>query len=253
MKKKILIIEDDIDVRDNIITLLNEEGYDTLSAIDGKTGIDIAKSENPDLVICDILMNGFSGYDVLDTLSKDDFTKSIPFIFLTAKANREDVRLGMLLGADDYLAKPFKSDELLKSIATRLRKAEGYRKGNIDFYVNHPEERHSVDDKIFVRANGRPALIKINEILFIAAENQYSSIMLLDKKVYLIRKSLAHWEGILPPKNFIRIHRSTIINLDYLVKIDKWYKAGLLAYLKDIKEPFVISKKYSTIIRRKFV
>jgi DNA-binding response OmpR family regulator len=253
MRKKILIIEDDLDVRENIITLLSEEGYNVISAKDGKTGIKITKEENPSLIICDIMMNGLSGYDVLDALSKDNSTKTIPFIFLTAKTDREDIRLGMLLGADDYLVKPYNSDELLKSIETRLRKAEGYKKNDNNLLISPPKEIYSVDDKIFVRADGNPTLIKIVEIMAINAENQYSTIRMLDGKTYLIRKSLSHWESILPQKNFIRIHRSTIINLNYLIKIDKWYNASLIAYLKDIKEPFVISKKFSTKIRKKFI
>ncbi|MGA7723288.1 MAG: response regulator [Ignavibacteriaceae bacterium] len=253
MRKKILIIEDDLDVRENIITLLSEEGYNVIPAKDGKTGIKITKEENPSLIICDIMMNGLSGYDVLDALSKDNSTKTIPFIFLTAKTDREDIRLGMLLGADDYLVKPYNSDELLKSIETRLRKAEGYKKNDNNLLISPPKEIYSVDDKIFVRADGNPTLIKIVEIMAINAENQYSTIRMLDGKTYLIRKSLSHWESILPQKNFIRIHRSTIINLNYLIKIDKWYNASLIAYLKDIKEPFVISKKFSTKIRKKFI
>ena len=190
MKKKILIIEDDKDVRDNIITLLSEEGYNALSAKDGKDGIKTAKEESPDLIICDIMMYGINGYEVLDELSKNKLTEAIPFIFLTARADIESIRLGMQLGADDYLLKPFLADELLKSIETRLRKVETYKAGHNISTENSKSEKYSIEDKIFIRSDGNPVLIKINEILFINAENQYTSIRMLNSKAYLVRRSL---------------------------------------------------------------
>jgi DNA-binding LytR/AlgR family response regulator len=253
MKKRVLIIEDDQAVRENIITLLSEEGYNVLSAKDGETGIKIAENEKPDLIICDIIMKGITGYNVLENLSKNDNTKSIPFIFLTAKTEIEHMRLGMQLGADDYILKPFKSDELLKSISIRLKKVNIYKKEQKISVDNSLIEKYSIDDRIFAKVEGNPVLLKINEILFINAENQYSSVRMLDGKTHVIRKSLSNWESSLPPKYFLRIHRGTIINTNYLLRIEKWYNTSLLAYLKDIKEPFVISKRYSTKIRKSFI
>lgn len=252
MRKKILIIEDDLGVRENIITLLSEEGYNVLSAKGGESGIRISKEESPDVIICDIMMNGINGYDVLDELSKDKLTRVIPFIFLTAKADIENIRFGMRLGADDYILKPFKAEELLKSIEIRLRKVEENKTGYNISFQNSKDEKYSVDDKIFIKTEGNPVLIKINDILSINAENQYTSIRMIDGKVHLVRKSLSHWKDCLPEKIFLRIHRGTIINLNYLVKIENRYNSSLLAYLKDIKEPFVISKRYSVEIRKKF-
>ncbi|MHB8906941.1 MAG: response regulator transcription factor, partial [Melioribacteraceae bacterium] len=122
--KKILVIEDEKDIREVINALLTEEGYAVYSAKNGKDGIELAKNEIPNLIICDIMMPGMDGYTVLKELSKNSSTKSIPFIFLTAKVERNDLRFGMELGADDYLFKPFKSEELLKSISSRLNRIE---------------------------------------------------------------------------------------------------------------------------------
>jgi DNA-binding LytR/AlgR family response regulator len=251
--KKILVIEDEKILRENIKILLNEEGYEVVVANNGTRGIESAKIELPDLIICDIMMPGIDGYDVIKELSAGSTTKSIPFIFLTAKVAREDIRLGMNLGADDYLSKPFRAEELLKSIEARFRRIERLK---ADFTGKKEEqslENLTMEDKIFINVNNKPFLIKINEILFIAAENQYTSLRLLDGKTYLLRKSVSKWEEILPKKFFLRIHRSTIINIDYMIKMEKWYNSSFLIYLKNVQEPFSVSKKYSSKIRENTV
>ena len=122
--RKILIIEDDTDIRKNIIDLLDEEGYKAVGAVDGEDGIRKIWEELPDLVICDILMPAVDGYAVLNVMTKNALTSSIPFIFLSAKSQRDDLRKGMTLGADDYITKPFTRDELLQAISTRLAKQD---------------------------------------------------------------------------------------------------------------------------------
>jgi diguanylate cyclase (GGDEF)-like protein len=119
---KILVIEDEEFIRANILQILQFEDFDTLEAANGLTGIQSAQEQIPDLILCDVMMPQLDGYGVLTALRQDSATASIPFIFLTAKASRADLRQGMQLGADDYLTKPFTADELLGAIATRLEK-----------------------------------------------------------------------------------------------------------------------------------
>jgi len=119
---KILVIEDDPTVRGLIVKLLKAEAFEVISSSDGPAGIELAQSQNPDLIICDIMMPGCDGYEVLQHLRQTPSTAQIPFIFLTAKAERAELRRGMELGADDYLTKPFKRAELLGAIAARLAK-----------------------------------------------------------------------------------------------------------------------------------
>lgn len=121
--KKILLIEDNADVRENTAEILALAGYDVKTAINGKVGVDLAQKEKPDLIICDIMMPELDGYGVLHILSKKDETANIPFIFLTAKTEKTDVRKGMNLGADDYLTKPFDDTDLLNAIEARIRKS----------------------------------------------------------------------------------------------------------------------------------
>lgn len=126
--KKILVIEDNKEIRENIVEILELDGYKTIEAANGKEGVQKALDELPDLIICDIMMPELDGYGVLHILVKKEATANIPFIFLTAKAERSDMRKGMSLGADDYLTKPFEDTELLDAVEMRLKKAEALRK-----------------------------------------------------------------------------------------------------------------------------
>lgn len=119
---KILIIEDDPDVRDNLQMILDFENFQVYTAENGQQGVQIAQAEHPDLIICDIMMPIMDGYSVRNTLCNDPTTALIPFIFLTAKTDHHDFRLGMALGADDYIPKPFTRDELMEAIYARLDK-----------------------------------------------------------------------------------------------------------------------------------
>ncbi|MDZ4714391.1 MAG: response regulator [Cytophagales bacterium] len=120
--KNILLIEDNEDLRENTSEILSLAGYEVSVAENGKVGVQLAQQNQPDLIICDIMMPELDGYGVLHILSKNDETARIPFIFLTAKTEKSDIRKGMELGADDYLTKPFSDTELLNAIGTRLRK-----------------------------------------------------------------------------------------------------------------------------------
>jgi len=125
MSKKVLIIEDNDDIRENVIEILALAGYQASGASNGKSGVELAFKEIPDIILCDIMMPEMDGYGVLYMLSKRPETIAIPFIFLTAKAEHFDRRKGMEMGADDYLTKPFDDMELLNAIESRLRKKEG--------------------------------------------------------------------------------------------------------------------------------
>src|ERR1035441_9605056 len=120
--KKILLIEDNSDTGAKIAEILELANYDVTTAPDGKEGVKHAQELVPDLIICDIMMPELDGYGVLHILGKDPKTARIPFIFLTAKAEKSDMRKGMNLGADDYISKPFDDTELLDAVEVRLKK-----------------------------------------------------------------------------------------------------------------------------------
>lgn len=121
--KKILVIEDEPEMRRNLTTILRLEKFQPFAAENGRVGVALAKQELPDLILCDVMMPELDGHGVLQALRADPATAAMPFIFLTARGEREDLRLGMNLGADDYLTKPVPKAELLKAIAARLQRS----------------------------------------------------------------------------------------------------------------------------------
>jgi len=149
--KKILIIEDNKIMRENTAELLQLMGYDTEVAENGKEGIDKAKTFIPNLIICDIMMPELDGYSVLHLLRKEPETVSIPFIFLTAKTEKSDIRQGMNMGADDFLSKPFQDIDLLNAVEIRLKKQENL----INKYDNKAD-----DAQLFLKDNGKDLSIE---------------------------------------------------------------------------------------------
>jgi two-component system, OmpR family, alkaline phosphatase synthesis response regulator PhoP len=124
----ILIIEDETLIRENTAELLSLNNYQTHTAENGRIGLQMAQTHQPDLILCDVMMPELDGYGVLTHLRETPNLQAIPFIFLTAKADRPQQRHGMELGADDYLTKPFTTSELLTAIKTRLKKYAGHHK-----------------------------------------------------------------------------------------------------------------------------
>jgi len=138
--KRILIIEDEPEMRRNLQTLLKLERFEVLSAGDGRAGIALVQAEIPDLILCDVMMPVMDGHEVLKVLRNDPATMNIPFIFLTAKGERADLRSGMNLGADDYLTKPVAREDLLEAVAARLKRQDqlDQREFRADFTSHEP-------------------------------------------------------------------------------------------------------------------
>lgn len=162
MTKKILLIEDDETVRENTAEILELSNYQVTTAVNGKKGVEAARSDIPDIIVCDIMMPEMDGYDVLNELSTDTTTSTVPFIFLSAKTDHKDVRKGMNLGADDYLTKPFEEDDLITAIESRIAKTELLEKTKaVDNYsiknlkkefFKYPE--HEIKEKEYVYEQG---------------------------------------------------------------------------------------------------
>lgn len=150
--KKILLIEDDLIMRENISELIELAGYEVEVAENGMVGIEKTKSFLPDLIICDVMMPELDGYGVLYILSQKPETAIIPFVFLTAKSEKADLRKGMELGADDYLFKPFESTELIRVIENRLKKNEllkkhyGANSGDVHAFLDEAKKVITLED-----------------------------------------------------------------------------------------------------------
>ncbi|RYD31034.1 MAG: response regulator transcription factor [Verrucomicrobiaceae bacterium] len=128
MKKRILVIEDQAAMRRNVALMLEMEGFEVLTADNGRTGLEAARSQRPDLILCDVMMPEMDGYAVVQTLRAEPEHASVPFVFLTARSDKADLRIGMNFGADDYLTKPVVRDDLLAAVQVRLDRAQALEK-----------------------------------------------------------------------------------------------------------------------------
>ncbi len=180
--KKILLIEDDVSLRENTSELLELSGYEVITASNGKLGVDVAKQQMPHIIVCDIMMPEMDGYGVLKELSSCEGTKHIPFIFLSAKTEYKEIRKGMDLGADDYLTKPFEEEELMSAIESRLAKAQLIAHMMDDNKPSTPEEqiRTLSELKSFFDDTGEISIINKDEVIYNQGDHS--------NKIYLILK-----------------------------------------------------------------
>ncbi|HEY4327582.1 MAG TPA: response regulator [Mucilaginibacter sp.] len=210
MKKKILIIEDNTNIRENIVEILELADYTVLEADNGKTGVDVTIADLPDLIVCDIMMPELDGYEVLYLLSKNPETAAIPIIFLTAKAEMTDLRKGMELGADDYLTKPFHNMELLNAIESRLKKKETQER-----YYSRALEKL---DHLFSKKNGLEELKKViderkgrlfkkKQVVYFEGDKGHGLFLVLKGRVKTVKTSDGRelMTGVYAPEHYLGI------------------------------------------------
>ena len=169
MSKTILLIEDNLEMRENTAEIIELANYKVLSAENGKVGVELAKEHMPDLIICDIMMPEMDGYGVLYILSKDPNTCSIPFVFLTAKAEKSEFRKGMNLGADDYVTKPFEEMELLSVIESRIERSQLFKSGyeqNLSGLSSFIDEAKGIEELGKLSENRKTRKYKKKEVIF---------------------------------------------------------------------------------------
>lgn len=184
--KKILLIEDNPEVRENTQEILELEGYKVLTAENGKLGVKLAQKTALDLIICDIMMPELDGYGVLHILGKSPGTSTVPFIFLTAKTERADIRKGMGLGADDYLTKPFDGNELLTAIETRLKRhREAEEEGEFDIkdLDQFVQNKRAIAELKAISAEGRIQHFKTGEGIYWEGDEASALILVNSGKV----------------------------------------------------------------------
>lgn len=185
----VLVIEDNFDVADNIADILRLAGYDVIIAANGKIGMETILERHPDLIICDVMMPELDGYGVRHLLNQRPETADIPFIFLTAKSNREDLRTGMNLGADDYLTKPFDSVDLLRVVDLRLKKSVRTRENRLDdahTFLGEAKERGDLQ-KISEKGHNRKA--RKREFLFLEGQPLNDLYLIQDGKIKTYKSS----------------------------------------------------------------
>ncbi len=188
--KKILVIEDNTDIRENLEELLELSGYEVRVAENGKVGVQKVKEAKPDLILCDVMMPELDGFGVLRILDRNPTTADIPFIFLTAKAEKTDIRKGMNLGADDYITKPFDDVELLDAIEMRLKKSErlkavaGNSPENLSSFINEAKGMEALEN---LSENRENRLYKKKDIIFQEGDLPRRLYFIADGKVKIYK------------------------------------------------------------------
>ncbi|QIR40681.1 EAL domain-containing response regulator [Tolypothrix sp. PCC 7910] len=223
---KILVIEDEELVRENLLDLLDAEDFDTIAAANGKIGINLAFAEIPDLILCDMMMPEVDGYGVLTTLRQDPLTATIPFIFLTAKSAKADFRQGMDMGADDYLTKPFTRAELLSAIVNRLEKQAALKK----HLLSTQTANMALSPKMQLLESYLQQVVKAEK--FSEFELYYQPIVDIASGKIIAAESLLYWEspelGLVPPLEFLQLAESTGL----ILPIEQWIITNVCSQIK---------------------
>lgn len=252
--KKILIIHSSREDEFEYQNALDSAGYSTYITAGESDGLKIADRYLPDVMICDI-----DDYEkelvVIKKLNENSSTECIPLLVITSTSQNGHVRAAMELGADDVLIKPVNADSLLRSIKKRLRKIEVIKENLTDKIIsteNAFSNQSKKIDHILVKIGANLKLIEFSKIVCISALKEYSKVTTDDGCKIVVRKSIRNWVETLPAKDFLRIHRATIVNMLFLDKTEKAGFRSYNVYLKNISTPFPISQRYGNIMKKTF-
>lgn len=245
--KKILVIEDEEFVRENILELLDAEGFEVIGAENGSVGVDVAKVMVPDLILCDVMMPKLDGFGVLAELRQDAKMAAIPFIFLTAKAAKSDFRQGMELGADDYITKPFTRAELLGAITSRLKKQAAVQehfhtelqqaKEQLNYLIHH-DSLTNLPNRLSLRERFKQVKLKHSE-----SEKLVTVLCLGLDRFNQINDNLGHAVGDLLLKAVAERIKACVGNHDIVARLNAAQFAIILTFDKSDSCPTTQYKK----------
>ncbi|MEZ2229210.1 EAL domain-containing protein [Microcoleus sp.] len=227
--KKILVIEDDRVIRENIIKILKFERFDAMGAENGMQGLSLAMSNLPDVILCDVIMPELNGYGVLMALRANPATATVPFVFLTGKADRAEMRQGMELGADDYLTKPFTKAELVGAIASRLKKQEAFveQYNNLQIQTNEHIIEQDASEKLIILKKGLYTALRREEF-----QVYYQPQVSLTTGKIVGAEALVRWKhpekGLIPPTEFIPVAEET----GFIIPLGEWILQTACQHLK---------------------
>ncbi len=238
MKLKVIIIDDERLARRELRSLLSD--FAEISVIGEAENlteaVNLIQTNKPDVVFLDIQLQNENGFDLMEKVEKD-----FKLIFVTA-FDAFAIR-AFEINALDYLLKPVNPERLAKTLERLLE----------------PEEKTEIslrkleyEDRLFLDFGERSRFLKISTIKCICADGDYTQVFTEDGKKHLITKSLKEWEDRLPEKYFIRIHRSTIVNLEFIEKVETWFSRSYQIHLREMKEPLTVSRRYASQIKLRF-
>jgi two-component system LytT family response regulator len=235
---KALIIDDERLARKDLISLLTD--HDNIAVIgeadDVPSAAQAIQTLNPDVIFLDIQMPGDTGFDLLDKIDVDAHV-----IFVTAYD--EFAIRAFEVNALDYLLKPVNPDRLAKTLERLELQASD---------TPLKVRKLNYDDRLFLRLGRNFKFLIVNTIMIISAAGDYSEVLTSEGNKGLTLKSMKEWENRLPAQQFIRIHRSTIINMEYIERIEEWFNYSFRVYLQGVEEPLVISRRYASKLKERF-
>lgn len=234
-----VIIDDEKLAREDLKGVL--AGFDEIEIIGESdcvdTGVEIIKKLEPDLVFLDVQMPGESGFDLIDKIPPD-----VKIIFVTAYD--EFAIRAFEVNANDYLLKPVSKDRLALTLERLGAEGEDEDLSGT--------RKLKYDDSVFILFNNSYCFLKVDSIVMISSANDYTEIVINEGKRGLVSKPMREWESRLPEQCFARIHRSTIINLQYVDKIEDWFNYSYRIYLKGFEKPVVMSRRYASNVKKRF-
>lgn len=241
---KILVIEDEINIRETLQEILELSGYTVCTAENGKQGYDAILKEKPELVLCDVNMPELDGFSLLKAINLRLQNEVMPaFLFLTAKVETKEIRYGMNLGADDYILKPFDHSDILNTIELRLEK-------RAKMLGKNSKEENIVSDqfnRLSIPNENGLELIPFDKIIQCKAERAYCHFYLEGGDKLLVSKPMKEFEDVLLSKGFFKVHKSNIINVRFAEKYIRG-KGGQLV-LSDGSTVVVSSRKKEELMK----
>lgn len=252
--RKILLIHGKPEQSFEFQNVLESAGFNTYTTVGETDGLKIADRYAPDIMICDLDDNE-KELGVIKKLNENPSTECIPLLVITSTPNNTHTRTAMELGADDVLIKPINCESLIRSINKRLRKIEVISARLTDKIIsteNAFSNQSKKNDHILVKIGTNLKLIEFSRIVCITALKEYSKVTTEDGCKIVVRKSIRNWVETLPAKDFLRIHRATIVNMLFLDKIEKAGFRSYNVFLKNISTPFPISQRYGNIMKKTF-
>jgi DNA-binding LytR/AlgR family response regulator len=252
--RKILLIHGKPEQNFEFQNSLESAGFNTYITVGETDGLKIADRYKPDIMICD-LDDCENELGVIKKLNENPSTEGILLLVITSTPNNAHIRAAMELGADDVLVRPINYESLLRSIKKRLRKIEVISARLTDKIIsteNAFSNQSKKIDHILVKIGTNLKLIEFSRIVCISALKEYSKVTTDDGCKIVVRKSIRNWVETLPAKDFLRIHRATIVNMLFLDKIEKAGFRSYNVYLKNISTPFPISQRYGNIMKKTF-
>ncbi|HYP50372.1 MAG TPA: LytTR family DNA-binding domain-containing protein [Pyrinomonadaceae bacterium] len=238
-KLKALIVDDERLARRELRSLLADfSEVEIVGEADSvNQALDLIENKQPTIVFLDIQLTNETGFDLLERVESAEFKT----IFVTA-FDAYAIR-AFEVNALDYLLKPVNPERLKKAIE-KIVKDEKSAENNL--------RKLAFDDRLFLEMSGRSIFLKINRISHILAAGDYSEVFTIEGKKFLVEKPLREWETRLPEKHFIRIHRTSINNLECVERLESWFNRSYQIYLQNNREPLTVSRRYAAQLKQKF-